>query len=241
MSLPEGEIAKRQLVLFFLIDTSGSMAGDKISAVNNAMRELIPELQKLADEEDNADSDIEIAVLEFNSSAAWKPPKPMPVKTFVWNELTADGGTNLGEACEKLAKELQRGKFLRDHSLFAPVLILMSDGQPNPGYEKGLDELKKNDFYGNKDHKGNFKKKTIKVACAIGGDADKKVLAQFTENPELVYEAHTITALKNWIKFSAIASSIASIEDGGPASMIKTLEQFKEEEDKVTVSSGPDF
>jgi uncharacterized protein YegL len=244
MPLPEGEIAKKQLVLFFLIDTSGSMDGDKIAAVNTTMRELIPELRDLADENDNAESEIEIAVLEFNNSAVWKTPKPIPVKTYVWTELTANGGTNLGAACTKLSQEMQRGKFLRDHNLFAPVLILMSDGQPNAGYEKGLGELKKNKFFANEDDKGNFKEKSVKVACAIETDndkADKDVLAQFTENPELVYTAKTITALKNWIKFIAVASSVASMHNDGPETMADKLKKFKETEDKVTVSSADTF
>ena len=246
MPIPEGVVAKKQLVLFFLIDTSGSMAGDKIAAVNTAMRELIPELQKLADPDDNLDSEIEVAVIEFNNTANWKTGehKPVSVKNFVWTELTADGGTNLGDACDKLSEKMQRGKFLWDHNLFAPVLILMSDGYPNPGYEKGLGKLKSNEFFANKDSKGKYKEKSIKVACAIETDnekADKNVLAEFTENPELVYTAKNITALKNWIKFIAIASSVASIHNDGPETMTAKLEQFKEEEDKVSVSSADDF
>jgi uncharacterized protein YegL len=244
MPVPEGEIAKRQLVLFFLIDTSGSMFDDKIAAVNTAMRELLPELQNLADEKKNARSEIEIAVLEFNNSATWKTPKPIPVKTYVWTELTASGGTNLGAACEKLDQELQRGKFLWDYNLFAPVLILMSDGYPNSGYEIGLGELKKNEFFANKDSKGKFKEKSVKVACAIETDndkADKDVLAQFTENPELVYTAKTITALKNWIKFIAVASSVARMHNDGPETMSDKLKKFEEEEGKVTVSSAGKF
>ena len=38
-------IIKREMVLFFIIDKSGSMAGTKIGAVNTAIREVIPELK----------------------------------------------------------------------------------------------------------------------------------------------------------------------------------------------------
>jgi uncharacterized protein YegL len=232
---------KRQLVLFFLIDTSGSMANDKITTVNTAMREVIAELQKLADEEDNADSDIEMAVLEFNNNATWKTPKPVPVKTYVWNDLGADGSTDLGEACRKLAAEMQKDKFLHDHGLYAPVLILMSDGMPNQGYERGFEELKKNSFFANKDSKGNVKEKSIRVACAIGNDADKNMLAEFTGNPELVFEAHTVTTLKNWIKFVAVQTTIESLHEGGQKNMAEKMKEFKEEQEEIQVFDASDF
>ena len=38
-------IVKRQMVLFFVVDTSGSMQGTKIGAVNTAIREVLPELK----------------------------------------------------------------------------------------------------------------------------------------------------------------------------------------------------
>ncbi|GHU22895.1 tellurium resistance protein TerY [Spirochaetia bacterium] len=241
MPMEPGEIVRRQLVLFFLIDTSGSMAGDKIDAVNAVMREIMPELDKLSSKEDNAASDIEVAVLEFNNSAEWKTTKPIPVKSYQWSNLSATGGTNLEDACRKLATEMQRGRFLRDHNLFAPIMILMSDGQPNGGYKEGLAELKKNPFYANKDSKGGYKEKSIKVACAIGPDADTDVLAEFTENKELVFEAKTIPALKNWIKFIAVQTTVADIAGGGPESLTEKLEEFKAQEDKVTVGSAEDY
>ncbi|GHU48912.1 tellurium resistance protein TerY [Spirochaetia bacterium] len=241
MELP-GIINHKQLVLFFLIDTSGSMAeNNKIDTVNNVMREIMPELDKLSNLEDNADSDIEVAVLEFNNSAEWKTTKPMPVKSYQWSNLSATGSTNLEDACRKLATEMQRGRFLRDHNLFAPIMILMSDGWPNTGYKEGLAELKRNPFYANKDSVGGYKEKSIKVACAIGKDADTGVLAEFTENKELVFEAKTIAALKNWIRFIAVQTTVENIAGGGPESLTEKLKEFKAQEDKVTVGSAEDY
>ena len=39
------EIAKKSMVLFFVIDCSGSMGGSKIGTVNSVMEELIPEIR----------------------------------------------------------------------------------------------------------------------------------------------------------------------------------------------------
>ena len=42
------------MVLFFVVDTSGSMQGDKIGALNDAIRETVPDLKDLS--ENNADA-----------------------------------------------------------------------------------------------------------------------------------------------------------------------------------------
>ena len=40
-------ISKKNLVIFFLVDTSGSMSGKKIGTLNTTMEELLPELRGL--------------------------------------------------------------------------------------------------------------------------------------------------------------------------------------------------
>jgi hypothetical protein len=54
-------ITRRQMVMFFLIDTSGSMEGTKISSVNTAIREVIPELRDIG----GADIDLKVAIVEL--------------------------------------------------------------------------------------------------------------------------------------------------------------------------------
>ena len=57
------EVPRRTMVLFFLVDTSGSMYGTKIGTVNTAIEEIIPELKDLS--ENNADAEIKIATLFY--------------------------------------------------------------------------------------------------------------------------------------------------------------------------------
>ena len=54
-------IARKKLVLFYLIDVSGSMEGDKIGVVNQVMEEVIPEIRNVG----GADSNIYLAILKF--------------------------------------------------------------------------------------------------------------------------------------------------------------------------------
>ena len=50
------EVPRRTMVLFFVVDTSGSMGGAKIGTVNSAIEEVVPELKDIS--ESNADAQI---------------------------------------------------------------------------------------------------------------------------------------------------------------------------------------
>lgn len=69
--MPEqGTVTRKKLVVFYVLDTSGSMEDDgKIGALNEAMRETVDVLQNIA--KGNADAEIQIAVLQFSSGAQW--------------------------------------------------------------------------------------------------------------------------------------------------------------------------
>lgn len=199
-------ISKRTLVLFFLIDKSGSMTGRKIGTVNVAVKEVIPEIQKIA--EDSADANIKIAILTFSSGAQWVYQSPIDAKDFKWSDVNVDGVTDMGCAFNLLNEKLSRNGFMTEAAgSYAPALFLMSDGQPTDDYLKALDALKKNNWF----------KASLKAAIAIGDDADKNMLAEFTGNPESVLTAHTPKDLKSMIRFvSVTASKIGSTSSNAP-------------------------
>lgn len=49
------EIPRRTMTLFFVIDTSGSMAGSKIGAVNDAVVNVLPMLEEISAENPDAE------------------------------------------------------------------------------------------------------------------------------------------------------------------------------------------
>jgi uncharacterized protein YegL len=193
-------IPRKTMVLFFLIDTSGSMAGSKIGAVNAAIAEVIPELRDIS--QVNADALIKVAALEFSYGVKWLTPEPVNVDLFQWNNINAWGQTDLGAACIELSGKLSTKAFMREATgSFAPALFLLSDGEPTDDFDAGMAELQKNNWY----------KQAIRVAIAIGDDAKRDVLAKFTGSTETVLEVHNAVALKKLIKFVSVrASKIAS-------------------------------
>ena len=61
------EVPRRTMVLFFVVDTSGSMTGSKIGTVNSAIEEIVPELKEIS--ESNADAQIKVATLAFSTGS----------------------------------------------------------------------------------------------------------------------------------------------------------------------------
>ena len=126
-------IVKRQMVLFFIVDTSGSMEGTKIGAVNTAIREVIPELTGIG----GSDVDLKIACLKFSSGCGWLHSSPVSVENFQWNNLSADGVTDFGSACKELSDKMSKDKFLSAPSAsVAPAIFLMSDCNRAPSLAK---------------------------------------------------------------------------------------------------------
>lgn len=198
--LGEG-IARQELHLMFIIDNSGSMEGEKLGAVNNAIRDvmsIMPEIQ-----EDTADATIKISALKFSDDAKWVYSTPQEVSEFKWKDLATEGGTNLSAAYDELAKWLckkEKGGQMPDIGGVAPILILMTDGMPTSyDWAEHLDGLKK---------KGWFRV-ALKYALAIGIDTQEAmdVLSKFTGNPETVLKVYTAEALRKVIKVIAVTAS----------------------------------
>ncbi|MBO5817710.1 MAG: VWA domain-containing protein [Paludibacteraceae bacterium] len=190
------EVPRRTMTLFFLVDKSGSMQGNKIASVNDAIRNIIPVLRDISD--NNPDAEIKIATLEFASDCQWMYGEPQSLNEFRWLDIRADGWTAMGEACLELNAKLSRKGFMKSASgSYAPVVILLSDGAPTDDFDKGIAALRENPWF----------KNSIRIAIAIGNDANYDVLKEFTGNPEAIYEAYNTDALKHIIRIAAVTSS----------------------------------
>ena len=187
-------VSRKSLVIFFLIDTSGSMKGKKMGELNTVMEELIPEIRKVGE----ADTEVKVAVLTFSTDVRWMYSTPIPIEEFEWARLRASGVTSLGAALKELNVRMSRNGFLNSPSLsFAPVIFLMTDGYPSDDYKAGLKELQANSWY----------KFGLKAALGIGNEANDNILAEFTGSPDTVVHAYSGGQLAQMIKIIAVTSS----------------------------------
>ena len=223
-------IPRRTMVLFFVVDTSGSMQGNKIGAVNDAIRETLPDLQDLS--KNNADAKIKIATLQFDSNVQWRDIEPVDSENFVWNDLQAGGLTSLGAALLELKDKLSVKKFMQEAvGSFAPVIIFMSDGAPTDEYKAALEEAKKNNWF----------KHAIKIAIAIGNDADKSVLTEVVGNTEAVIDVHNKETLKKLIRFVSVTSSQVNSKSSGVDDTTKSDKVIEQIQDFVDTENINDI
>lgn len=193
---PGGELASRPLHFFWLVDCSGSMYGEKIGVVNNAIQSTVPEMVDAA--KDNPNAQLLVRTLKFSTGASWVTSNPVNIEDFAWDDLDADGATSLGKAFELLAGQLTIPP-MSDRAL-PPVIVLLSDGQPTDDYKQPLSNLL-NLPWG---------KKAIRIAISIGMDANDDILQEFTGNRELVLQANNPEALVKMIKWASTTASMVS-------------------------------
>lgn len=199
---PGGELATRPIHFFWVVDCSGSMYGEKIGIVNNTIQECIPEMRNSADNNPNAQ--LLIRALQFSSGASWITTSPVPVENYSWEDMEANGLTELGKAFDLLAAQLSIPPM--PARALPPVIVLLSDGQPTDDYKKSLDKLKGMPWF----------RKAVKIAISIGQDAEDDVLIEFAGNKELVLQANNATALAKMIKWASTTASMVSAPSSKP-------------------------
>ena len=200
--------AQKQILVVPIIDGSGSMREHgNIGKVNEAMKEVAPQLVEI-EQENNVE--ILLAPILFNNGARWVGlPNNEPVRAgqFIWNNVEAAGGTDLGSAYRLLREKLTRrenGGWLEGRKGLRPILLLISDGAPNLGWEPSFDELSKRGWF----------KVSMRYAIAVEG-AVHDVLEKFTGTNETIYDTETLrTDLGSLIQAIVIATSQA-VSDGG--------------------------
>ena len=203
---PGGELATRPLHFIWVADCSGSMAVDgKIQALNTAIREAIPHMQKVA--EDNPNAQVLVRAIKFSSGAQWHISQPTPVEDFKWEDLSAQGETDMGKALSMVSEQLKIPP-MTDRAL-PPVLVLVSDGQPTDDFNRGLRDLMDQPWG----------KKAVRIAIAIGTDAVEEILQKFIGHSELKpLQANSPEALVKYIKWvsTAVLKSASAPASGTP-------------------------
>ena len=194
-----------------ILDASGSMTGEPIAAVNQALPGLIHDLQL----NDLTASRVELAVISCGGEAKLLTPFG-PLAALAGNEpkLVASGETPLGGAIELALAEIARRQIhYRDTGIaqFAPCVIALTDGHPTDhawlAASTKLGELARNKGW------------TV-VAVGVGPHADMSALQTIT-GPALpplgLASIKDIAALFQWLSCSLQAGT-ASAPTGQSAS-----------------------
>lgn len=169
--------------LILMIDTSGSMQGQKIGAVNDAMENLIADLSAYSGNGD----EVFIAVEFFSRNVKWMDDNFIWINSFEWKEPICTGMTSLGKACLSLAEFINS---MKDKGV---RIVLLSDGCPTDDYDEGISMLETIPGFISSN----------RYAIAIGNDADIPSLVKFTADQDKVFQVTDLDILLAAIKMAA--------------------------------------
>ncbi|MCY0920500.1 MULTISPECIES: vWA domain-containing protein [unclassified Streptomyces] len=204
-------MAHRPVHFIWLLDCSYSMQGEKIGQLNYAIREAVPEMRAVA--QDNPAAQLMLRTMTFSTTARWHHQDPVPVEQFTWQDVQVDGMTNLGEALHLAARELETPPM--PQRALKPVLALVSDGVPTDDWKSGLRAVDATPWG----------RKAVRVAIAIGADADRTVLQEFLGNPELqpldANSPKQLAAAIRWASTAAVKAASQPMAGPGDVTLTK--------------------
>ena len=204
--LPGGPLATRPLHFIVIADCSSSMAGDKIQALNHAIREAIPHMREVA--KGNPNAEVLVRSVKFAAGAQWHQSQSTNVETFEWKDLSAGGMTDMGQALSLVAGTLKTPPM--PERALPPVLVLVSDGEPTDDFDAGLRALMAEPWG----------KKAVRLAIAIGEGARVDVLQRFIGHNEIQpLQANNAEQLVRFIRWASTAVLQAA---SAPASQTQT-------------------
>lgn len=130
--------------IIFVLDSSGSMAGKKIRAVNTAMASVKDVFLSM-----NCTENVQIGVISFSSKFKWITSEMEDVSTYEHEEISAAGLTDLGSAIQELGTRVTPEDLLcgLEGNISKPIIIFMSDGIPTDDWERKLEEAEKNPWF----------------------------------------------------------------------------------------------
>ena len=174
--MPGGGVARRPLHLVIMADQSGGMAGEKMQALNFAIADMLSHLAEW--ERDQLRAQVLVRVLGFATECQWHLREPTPVSEIDWAPLHAvhHGWTNMGAAFREVAAAI--GPDMLENRALSPAILLVTDGRPTDGpgeFDAGLDALTSLPAG----------RSALRLAMAIGRDADSKYLERFIGDPRV--------------------------------------------------------
>lgn len=195
-------IAKQQLNVIILVDTSKSMQGKRIAQVNGALRDVREHLSKMQDE--NTNVGFAVTVIPFSDTAYFlNGDTAREVENFKFNDLKGGGWSNLHLAYSKLAeimKKESKGGIMPDFGGIAPIILLMTDGHPTKyPLNKELEELRSLPWF----------RAALKygIAISLNDSRTRKVLEDFVDGTGDVIDCFDASVLKKIIKVVVLTAS----------------------------------
>ena len=183
----------RRLPVYLLLDTSGSMKGERIEAVKNGLQVLVSKLRQ----DPFALESVSISIITFDREIKQLVPLT-DLETLQIPEIATpnSGPTNMGAAllmlCDKVDSEIIKGTNEQKGD-WKPLLFIMTDGNPSDiaQFREAVPKVKSKNF-------------AAIVACAAGSEAKDSFLKELTNTVVHLDTADSSTLMSffKWVSAS---------------------------------------
>lgn len=130
----------RPIPVILLLDTSGSMHGDRIKQLNEAVSDMLQSFKH----QEKMETTIEVSIITFGKDVNFHLTANKADNTYFrsaseieWEDLKADGMTPMGTAI-KMAKGMLEDKTIIPSNAYRPTVVLISDGNPTDDWQNAI-------------------------------------------------------------------------------------------------------
>lgn len=188
----------RRLPVYLVLDTSGSMRGERIESVKVGLQAMLSSLRH----DPSALESVHLSVITFDRDVKVLVPLT-PLEEFILPELTTpeSGPTHMGEALEVVVRQVNSEVIKHNDGRkgdWRPLLFLMTDGTPSDKkkFSEMVPIIKAMNFA------------TI-VACAAGPKAKPEALTQIANTVVVLdtMDSASFTGFFKWVSSSVSAGN----------------------------------
>ena len=195
----------RRLPVYLLIDSSGSMHGEPIHAVNVGISSMMSALRQ----DPYALESVHLSLITFDREIKeLLPLTPLEQAQINEIELPRSGATHMGEGLEFLAQKVQQNVIKSSEEVkgdFRPMLFIMTDGSPSDlmRFKEALPKIKACNF-------------SEIIACAAGPKANTDYLKQITHQVVVLdnMDSSAFAQFFKWVSDSITAGSMSAGVEG---------------------------
>lgn len=188
------QIVARRLPVYLLLDSSGSMVGEPIEAMQQGLQAFVTALN----EDPQAIETVWLSVLSFSSVAEQLVPLT-DITQFQTPHLEPHGATAMGEALDLLAECIEaevRQTTLEQKGDWRPMVFLFTDGEPTDRWQEPAQRFREADL-------------ATLIVCGAGPEIKDETLKQLSKHVVHLKDTHpgTLISFMQWVTQAVTTTS----------------------------------